>query len=288
MIWKTKKHQRRGEIDLSSQAVVMGILNVTPDSFSDGGEWSSLEMAIDRARAMRDEGAKIIDIGGESTRPGASAVSVDEEISRVVPVIAALRELAEFDETYISVDTSKSAVAREAIAAGADMVNDVTGCIADPEMAAVCASEGVGLVVMHMQGTPETMQDYPIYEDVVDEVRAFFAERLKTLTDAGVAKECICFDPGIGFGKTEAHNLELLANIGKLSVADRPVLLGVSRKSMLGRLLGIDHPQDRDAATIAVTAFARRKGCMLHRVHEVKGNYDALRITERLLAVKAR
>ncbi len=285
MIWRTKIHEKRGGIDLSSVAVVMGILNVTPDSFSDGGECGTLEMAIARAREMRDEGAKIIDIGGESTRPGAEAVSEDEEIARVVPVIHALRQLAEFDDVYISVDTSKSAVAREAIAAGADIVNDVSGCTADAEMAALCATEGVGVVVMHMQGNPETMQDDPIYRDVVAEVRTFFTERLKNLTDAGVTKECICFDPGIGFGKTDTHNLNLLANIGKLSVADRPVLLGVSRKSIFGRLLGIEKPYERDASTIAMTSLARRNGCMLHRVHEVRGNHEALQMTEHLLSV---
>ena len=285
MIWRTKKHGKRGELDLSSEAVVMGILNVTPDSFSDGGKHSTLEMAINRAREMRDEGAKIIDIGGESTRPGAEPVSVDDEVARVVPVIHALRQLTDFDDVYISVDTSKSAVAREAITAGADIVNDVSGCTADPEMAVLCGAEGVGVVVMHMQGTPETMQDDPSYRHVVADVKTFFAERLETLTDTGIAKECICFDPGIGFGKTDTHNLNLLADIAKLSVADRPILLGVSRKSILGRLLEIENPQDRDAATIAMTTLARINGCMLHRVHEVKGNHDALRMTEQLLAL---
>lgn len=288
MIWRAIKHVKRGEIDLSSVAVVMGILNVTPDSFSDGGKHSTIEVAINRAREMRDEGAQIIDIGGESTRPGAEAVSVDEEIARVVPVIHALRRLADFDDVFISVDTSKSAVAREAITAGADIVNDVSGCTADPEMAILCAAEGVGLVVMHMQGTPETMQDDPSYRHVVADVKTFFAERLETLTDAGIAKECICFDPGIGFGKTDTHNLSLLANIAKLGVADRPILLGVSRKSIFGRLLEIENPQERDAATIAMTTLARRNGCMLHRVHDVKGNHDALRMTEQLLAVTTR
>lgn len=265
----------------------MGILNITPDSFSDGGQWNSLEMAIHRARGMRDEGAKIIDIGGESTRPGAKAVSVDEELSRVVPVIRALRAMAEFDETYLSVDTSKSEVAREAIIAGADIVNDVSGLRADLEMAKLCAAEGVGVVVMHMQGIPQTMQDNPSYENVVDEVIAFFNERFHALAGAGIAKECICFDPGIGFGKTDLHNLELLANMDKLSIAAHPLLLGVSRKSLFGRILGIENPSERDAASIAMTVLAREKGCMLHRVHNIKGNYDALRMTEHILAQKS-
>lgn len=287
MIWRTKTCEHRGEIELSREAVVMGILNVTPDSFSDGEEWNSLDLAISHARVMRDEGAKIIDIGGESTRPGAEAVSQDEEIARVVPVIRALRELAEFDEIFLSVDTTKSGVAREAIRAGADIVNDVSGLTADPEMATLCAEEGVGVVVMHMQGKPETMQDNPVYENVVDEMIAYFSERFQTLTDAGIAKDCICFDPGIGFGKKDNHNLELLINIHKLSVADRPLLLGVSRKSLFGRILGIENPSERDAATVAMTVLARQNGCLLHRVHNVKANHDALRITERLLAFGA-
>lgn len=288
MIWRTKKHEKRGKIDLSAEAVVMGILNVTPDSFSDGGECYNIEMAIMRAGVMRDEGAKIIDIGGESTRPGAHAVSVDEEIARVVPVIQALRKMEEFDDTYISVDTSKSAVAREAIRSGADIVNDVTGCTADPEMAGLCAAEGVGVVVMHMQGTPETMQNKPEYTDVVQDVRVFFLERLDTLEAAGISRESLCFDPGIGFGKLDTHNVELMANIEELSVGDRPILLGVSRKSIFGRLLGIENPQGRDAATIAMTTLARSKGCMLHRVHDVKGNYEAIRMTEKLIAKTSR
>lgn len=263
----------------------MGILNVTPDSFSDGGMSDTLELAIMRAREMRDEGAIIIDVGGESTRPGAALVSVEEEISRVVPVIRGLREMVEFDEIYLSVDTSKAAVARAAIEAGADIVNDVSGCMADADMVGLCAAEGVGVVVMHMQGTPATMQDDPSYEDVRREVQEYFSERYEALTRAGVDAECVCFDPGIGFGKTDAHNLSLLANIDEISVEGRPVLLGVSRKSIFGRLLGIENPQERDAATVAVTTLARRRGCMLHRVHDVRGNYDALRVTEKMMAV---
>jgi len=283
MIWRTKDDAQRGEIDLSSKAVVMGILNVTPDSFSDGGENFSFDTAINRAREMVTEGALIIDIGGESTRPGATAVSVTEEIARVVPVITKLRELKEFDQTYISVDTSKSKVAEAAIKAGADIINDVTGCTVDAEMIPLVARTGVGVVVMHMQGTPETMQDDPSYINVLTEVKEFFSERLQTLTRAGVKEECVCFDPGIGFGKTDTHNLSLLANIDNIVVEERPILLGVSRKSLFSRLLGVNDPQERDAATISMTTMARSKGCMLHRVHEIKGNYDALRMVEHFL-----
>ncbi len=283
MVWKTKRDAERGELDLSTEAVVMGILNVTPDSFSDGGDNMMVDSAVARAREMAAEGAMIIDVGGESTRPGAAAVSVDEEIARVLPVITRLRELAEFNAVYLSVDTSKAAVAEAGLAAGADIINDVTGCVADVEMLPLLARTGAGVVVMHMQGTPETMQDDPSYKDVFAEVQGFFTERLEALTAAGVAEECVCLDPGIGFGKTDAHNLSLLANIGELTVAGRPILLGVSRKSLFGRLLGVDDPQERDAATVSMTTLARSRGCMLHRVHEVKGNFDALRVTEHFL-----
>lgn len=283
MIWRTKKHHLRGEIDLTSESVVMGILNVTPDSFSDGGIYSTTELAIQRAQKMRDEGAKIIDIGGESTRPGAVPVTATLEAERVLPVIFALRGLAEFDNTWLSVDTSKSAVAGEAISLGADIINDVTGCTADPEMAALCAREEVGLVVMHMQGSPEMMQDNPRYGDVVADVKEFFSERVKALVDSGLKKEFICLDPGIGFGKTDEHNLSLLERISELGVKRRPVLLGISRKSIFGRLLDIKDTGERDAATVAMTVLARSQGCMVHRVHDVKGNADALRMTEVLM-----
>lgn len=289
MIWRTRGHGqqnvKRGSIDLTSEAVIMGILNVTPDSFSDGGDSYSIELAIQRASEIRSEGAKIIDIGGESTRPGADPVSADEEMKRVVPVIEALRNLAEFDDVWISVDTTKSAVAEAAIQAGADIVNDVSGCTSDPEMVALCAREGVGVVVMHMQGTPETMQNNPSYEDVRREVQSYFSERFDVLTSVGVDEECICFDPGIGFGKTDAHNLQLLKSIDMMTVYSRPVLLGVSRKSLFGRLLEINEPKDRDAATVAITALARQNGCMLHRVHDVKGNLDAVKMAECLKAI---
>ena len=285
MTWRTKEATHRGEIDLSTRAKVMGILNVTPDSFSDGGENFLSETAVARANEMVAQGALIIDIGGESTRPGADPVSADDEIARIIPVVKNLRERKKFDNIYISVDTSKVIVAEEALNAGADIVNDVTGCTADPEMASLVAKTGAGVVVMHMQGTPQTMQDNPRYEDVVDEVQTFFAERLEALTSIGVKAESICFDPGIGFGKTDSHNLSLLAHLDKITVADRPILLGVSRKSIFGRLLGENAPQERDAATISMTTMARSKGCMLHRVHDVKGNFDALRMTEHYLNV---
>lgn len=258
----------------------MGILNVTPDSFSDGGRHAVIGSALGHARRMIAEGAEIIDVGGESTRPGAPEVAAQEEIARTRPVIAALR--AEW-EGCISIDTSKAAVALAALEAGADVVNDVSGLTADPEMAGVCAAHGCGVVVMHMQGDPRTMQKAPHYEDVVAEVRAFFEERLETLCGQGLAPETLCFDPGIGFGKSVVHNLKLLREIGNLQVGGRPLLLGVSRKSFIGRVLASSDLADREWPTVAITARARESGVMIHRVHEVKPNHEALRMTEAIL-----
>lgn len=280
MIWKT----RRGTLDLTHRGQVMGILNVTPDSFSDGGEHVGIPVALGHARRMIDEGAAIIDIGGESTRPGAEPVPEAEEIARTVPVIATLR--GEWDG-LISIDTSKAAVAEAALAAGADIVNDVSGLLADPAMAGVCASHGCGVVVMHMQGNPRSMQIAPHYADVVAEVREFFQERFRTLVAAGMDPEALCFDPGIGFGKTLEHNLALLRGLGDLSIAGRPLLLGVSRKSFLGKILETHDLQAREWPTVAITASAREKGVMLHRVHSVRPNVEALRMTEAILGVPA-
>lgn len=273
MIWKTNGRN----LELSAQAQVMGILNVTPDSFSDGGKFDSPDSALAHARQMISQGAAIIDIGGESTRPGATPVSADEEIQRTIPVIRAIR--AEWDG-LISIDTMKASVAREALAAGADIINDVSGLTADPEMAAVCATSDCGIVIMHMQGTPADMQDSPAYSDVVAEVRGFFAERLADLSKLGIDPARICFDPGIGFGKTLEHNLALLRNLDSLSPAGRPLLLGISRKSFLAKITAANEPPDHDAPTIALTALARSRGIMLHRVHDVKGNLAALRSAE--------
>jgi len=261
----------------------MGILNVTPDSFSDGGTHAGVAAALDHARQMIAEGAEIIDIGGESTRPGAAEVTVAEEIARTAPVIAALR--AEWDG-LISIDTMKAGVAAAALEAGSDIVNDVSGLTADPEMVSVCVKTGCGVVVMHMQGDPRTMQVAPHYDEVVGvvgEVRAFFEERLAVLTSAGLDPETICFDPGIGFGKTVAHNLSLLRALSDLGAVGRPILLGVSRKSFIGRVLGSNDLADRSWPTVAITAWAREAGVMIHRVHEVLPNVQALRMTEAIL-----
>lgn len=271
---------RTRSLDLTRCGVVMGILNVTPDSFSDGGRHDALDSALRHARQMIAEGAEIIDVGGESTRPGAAMISSELEISRTAPVIRALR--SEWDG-LISIDTWKAEVARAAIAAGADIVNDVSGLTGDPEMTAACRESGCGVVVMHRQGTPETMQRAPHYDDVVREVRKFFEERLATLSTAGIRAERLCFDPGIGFGKTVAHNLDLLRHLDHLAPAGRPLLLGVSRKSFIGRVLESGRLGDREWPTVALTARARELGVRLHRVHEVKPNLEALRMIEAIL-----
>jgi len=276
MRWKT----RRRVIDLTEKGLIMGILNVTPDSFSDGGSYVEPLQAVQHAIGMLQDGAKIIDIGGESTRPGAPKISEQEELARVIPVIRALREVS---DCLISIDTSKAEVARQAIAVGADIVNDVTGLMGDVNMPKVCAQEGVGVVVMHMQGTPDQMQNRPAYGDVLREVREFFEERYRTLVKLGVNPHCLCFDPGIGFGKTVEHNLLLLQGLSSLQVNDRPLMLGVSRKSMIGAVLGLEGTEDRDTGTVALTSLGRMAGAQLHRVHEVKRNFEAMRMAEAVL-----
>lgn len=273
VIWNAGNHR----LDLERRGLIMGILNVTPDSFSDGGRFDSVEPALSHARKMIAEGADIIDVGGESTRPGAAPVNEEEELRRTIPVIEKL--CAEW-KGLISIDTSKASVAEHAVSAGADIVNDVTGLRGDVEMAEVCRATGAGVVVMHMQGQPRTMQSAPHYEDVITEVRAFFEERLATLTAHGIPAEQLCFDPGIGFGKSLDHNLSLLAGVEHLIVEERPLLIGVSRKSFIGKVLGDDSPDHREWPTVALTAATRAKGALIHRVHAVRENRDALRMIE--------
>lgn len=268
-------------IDLTQRALLMGVLNVTPDSFSDGGEFFTTEAALKHGRELAESGAAIIDVGGESTRPGAKAVSPNEEMDRVLPVIT---ELARSVSARISIDTSKAAVARAALEAGASIINDVTGGRGDAGMFALAAETGAGLIVMHMQGTPETMQLHPTYEDVVGEVGDFFRQQFAEAVRSGVDPMCIAFDPGIGFGKTVAHNLELLANLRRLRVENRPLVVGVSRKSFLGKISGA--PADRASATVAMTSLLRERGAHVLRVHDVAANANALRATEALLAVR--
>ena len=272
-------------IDLSARAMVMGVLNVTPDSFSDGGEFFTAEKAVERGKRMATEGAQIIDVGGESTRPGADAVSSEEEMARVLPVIERLRESV---SAFISIDTSKATAARAALDAGAVVINDVTGGRADPEMFALAAERKAALILMHMQGTPRTMQVAPHYDDVVSEVANFFRQQYERALECGVDAMAIAFDPGIGFGKTVEHNLALLARLENLRVHDRPLVVGVSRKSSLGKMIGSNAMEDRLAPTIAFTALLRERGANVLRVHDVKENAAALRVTEALLEAVAK
>ena len=272
-------------VDLSAHAMIMGVLNVTPDSFSDGGEFFATDKAIERGKQMAAEGAQIIDVGGESTRPGADAVSVDDELARVIPVIEKLRESV---SALVSIDTSKAAVARAALDAGATIINDVTGGRADAGMFALAAERKAALVLMHMQGTPRTMQVAPRYDDVLGEVANFFRQQYDRALECGVDAMAIAFDPGIGFGKTVEHNLALLAHLGRLRVHERPLVVGVSRKSSLGKMIGSKAMEDRLAPTIAFTALLRERGANVLRVHDVKENAAALRVTEALLEIVAK
>ena len=267
-------------LDLSAHAMIMGVLNVTPDSFSDGGEFFTAEKAVEQGKRMAAEGAQIIDVGGESTRPGAEAVSAEEELARVIPVIQQLHESV---SAFISIDTSKASVAHAALQAGATIINDVTGGRADLEMFALAAERKAALIIMHMQGTPRTMQAAPHYEDVVSDVTNFFRQQYKRALECGVDAIAIAFDPGIGFGKTVEHNLSLLARLECLRVHERPLAVGVSRKSSLGKMIDSPAMEDRLAPTIAFTALLRERGANVLRVHDVKENVAALRATEALL-----
>ncbi len=254
---------------------VMGVVNVTPDSFSDGGEYLDAEAAVEHGLRLEREGAAILDIGGESTRPGALPVGAQQELDRVVPVIEAL--VARGTRAQISIDTSKATVAAAALDAGATLVNDVTAFRGDPAMAVLVAERGVQCCLMHMLGEPRTMQEDPRYDDVVDEVARFLQERMAVAVAAGVAEERIMLDPGIGFGKTLEHNLELLRRLGEIVALGRPVAVGTSRKSFLGRLTG--RPVgERLAGTIATNVLAFERGARVFRVHDVGPVHDALSV----------
>lgn len=264
------------EHDLTKRGWIMGVLNVTPDSFSDGGRFLDAGRAVAHGLQMIADGADVLDVGGESTRPGAEPVALEEELRRVVPVIEALRPQT---SALISVDTMKPEVARAALDAGADIINDVGG-MRDPAMIEAAAHSRAGVILMHMQGTPHTMQSEPHYTDVKNEVRAFFKERLEQLQRAGVVPERVALDPGIGFGKTPEHNLQLLRGLSELRVTDRPLVAGVSRKSLIARLLGDADMDRRRWPTVALTAWLREAGADMLRVHDVKENMESLRMIE--------
>jgi dihydropteroate synthase len=261
---------------------VMGVVNVTPDSFSDGGVFLRPEAAAAEAYGMLEEGAAIVDIGGESTRPGSEGVSLEEELRRVEPVLHALKG------EPVSIDTSKAEVAARAIECGAVMVNDVTALRGDPKLAEVVAGEDVYVCLMHMLGEPRNMQDDPRYDDVVSEVVAFLEERLAFATEAGIRKELICVDPGIGFGKTVEHNLELLKRLDEIVALGRPVLVGASRKRFLGRVVGEpDAVTGPVAASVAVAVMAYERGATIIRAHDVREHVEALKAARAVAETRA-
>src|SRR6267142_4830386 len=266
--------------DLSRQGLIMGVLNVTPDSFSDGGKFFAAEKAIEHGLKMAADGADIVDVGGESTRPGAEPIAADEELRRVIPVIEKLRTKI---DVPISIDTSKTEVALAAIQAGASIVNDVTGGRGDEGMLPLIAETKSALIIMHMQGTPRTMQKQPRYTDVVAEISEFFRQQYARAIGLNIDPMATAFDPGIGFGKTLEHNLELLAQLERLRAHDRPLVVGVSRKSFLGKLIGSPEISDRLVPGVALTSLLRARGADVFRVHDVKENVHALRVSEAML-----
>ena len=274
-LWKVGQRM----IDFSQRGMIMGVLNVTPDSFSDGGEYFEPEVAVEHGLEMVEQGAEIIDIGGESTRPNAEEVAIEEEIRRTIPVIELLRNQT---NALISIDTSKAEVAKQALDAGADIINDVAGFRGDG-MLELAADSHAGLVAMHMQGNPRTMQKNPQYSEVVEDVRQFFLERLETLKAAGVDQSRIMFDPGIGFGKTVPQNLDLLANLEVLRSVGRPLLIGVSRKSFISKVLDDQSLEAREWPTVALTGLIRKSGAAVLRVHDVRPNVDAMRMVEAIM-----
>ena len=275
MIWNTG----RRTFDLANHGVIMGVVNVTPDSFSDGGNFTAVSAAVDHGLRLVDEGAEILDIGGESTRPGAAPVTAEEELLRVLPVIEGL---AAKTGAALSIDTSKASVARAAVAAGAEIINDVTALQGDDDMARVAAESACAVVLMHMRGTPRTMQQDPHYDDVVAEVSAHLAQRVDAARAAGIVADRIAIDPGIGFGKTVEHNLQLIAGLGRFAALGHPVLLGVSRKSFLATAAQCPNVEDRDVPTAVLTAEGYRLGARIFRVHAVQPNVQALRLAEAL------
>lgn len=269
-------------VDLSRRGMIMGVLNVTPDSFSDGGEFFSTDKAVEHGLRMAKEGAQIIDVGGESTRPGSEAVSTEEELRRAIPVIERLRDRI---DVLISIDTSKSKVAEAALDAGASIINDVSGGRNDEAMMPLAAKRHAAFIIMHMQGDPRTMQVDPRYGDVVGEVADFFRQQYARALESKIDPMAIAFDPGIGFGKTLAHNLDLIGNFSRLRTHERPLVVGVSRKAFLSKIVGSTDMEDRMAATVALTALLRERGANVLRVHDVKPNVQALRATEAILEI---
>jgi dihydropteroate synthase len=279
MIWNTG----RRTFDLAHRGVIMGVINVTPDSFSDGGNFIAVGTAVDHGLRLAGEGAEILDIGGESTRPGAAPVTAEEELRRVIPVI---ERLAGKTSAALSIDTSKASVARAAVEAGAEIINDVTALRGDDEMARVAVESRSAVVLMHMRGTPRTMQQDPQYGDVVTEVADHLEQRVAAARAAGIENDRVAIDPGIGFGKTVEHNLQLVAGLGRFAPLGHPVLLGVSRKSFLATAAQCPEVEDRDVPTAVLTAEGYRLGARIFRVHAVRPNVQALRLAESLSSAR--
>lgn len=275
-----KLHAHGSTLDLSHPHV-MGILNVTPDSFSDGGKHNQLIDAVKHANAMINAGATIVDVGGESTRPGASEVSVDEELSRVIPVVEAV---AQRFEVWVSVDTSKPEVIRESARAGAHVINDIRS-LSEPGALEAAAQTGLPVCLMHMQGEPRTMQNAPHYDDVFESVNRYFVEQIARCEAAGIAKENLLLDPGFGFGKNLHHNYQLLARLSEFHHFELPLLVGMSRKSMVGQLLNVG-PTERLSGSLACAVIAAMQGANIIRVHDVKETVEAMRVVEATLSAK--
>jgi dihydropteroate synthase len=280
MIWKLRDRS----VELSRSGLIMGVLNVTPDSFSDGGRYLAEQAAFQHAARMAEEGAAILDIGGESSRPGSEPVPLEEELRRVIPIMKRIR--AAFPDILLSIDTYKAETARQAVEAGADIINDISALRADPGMIDVLKGSDAGVILMHMRGTPKTMQIEPHYEDVVGEVFEFLRRRRDDLVRAGIDPARIAIDPGYGFGKRVQDNVELVRQIGRFAELGQPILVGISRKSMIAHLLGDPklRSEDRMWPTVALTSLLREKGARIFRVHDVRPNLESLWMTEAILS----
>ena len=280
MIWKLRDRS----VNLSRSGLVMGVLNVTPDSFSDGGQFVDEEAAFRHAARMAEEGAAILDIGGESSRPGSDPVALEEEIRRVIPIMKRIR--GAFPDLLLSIDTYKAETARQALDAGADIINDISALRADPGMIDVLKGSDAGVILMHMRGTPKTMQIDPRYDNVVREVFEFLRRRRDDLVRSGIDPARIAIDPGYGFGKRLQDNAELVRQIGQFTELGQPIVVGISRKSMIAHLLGNPklRSEDRMWPTVALTSLLREKGARIFRVHDVRPNLESLRMTEAILS----
>lgn len=275
---------RASRFDLTTQGPwILGVLNVTPDSFSDGGKYLAVDAAVEHARRMVREGAHALDLGAESTRPGSHGISAKEQKRRLLPVLKRLRKLRELNKIPLSLDTQSAEVARACLGEGADLINDISALRHDRQMAKVIARARCPVILMHMQGTPRTMQKAPKYQDVVDEIDLFFRKRIHAAYEAGIESAKVLLDPGIGFGKTLEHNLEILRRMAEFKALDRPLVVGVSRKRFLGALTGEDRPERRVTASVAVGVMALAHGVAILRVHDVAEHAQALKVAVAIL-----